>query len=98
MFSILLCVLIAVSLIGCGDDDDSNSIDDIDAALDGSTLYAENCAVCHGASAEGDLGPNIRGKTSDEIQNALATVPEMTNVDVTDDEVTEIAAYLATLD
>lgn len=44
----------------------------------GQALFASNCAVCHGASGEGNIGPNltdsawIHGGTSTDIHNTVS--------------------------
>lgn len=53
---------------------------------DGETLFADNCAVCHGSS----LGP----KTFDQIKAALASVSAMSSLSLTDQEIANITMYL----
>lgn len=54
------------------------------------------CQACHGMDAKGLVGPNIRGKTADQIRTALGTVEMMVpigkNLDAEDIEA--VAAYL----
>ncbi len=63
----------------------------------GQQTFSQKCAGCHGSNAEGNIGPNIQGKTATDIQTALSTVPLMSGVSVTSTEVEAIAAFLATL-
>ena len=64
----------------------------------GKTLFEANCAVCHGASAQGKIGPNIVGKTQADIDHAIATVAMMQGVaSVTEAQRASIAAYLQSL-
>jgi mono/diheme cytochrome c family protein len=65
---------------------------------DGAQLYALNCAGCHGADATGlpGLGPNIQGETAEEIQDAIDTVPLMSGIDLSPEEIQAIADFLAT--
>ncbi len=68
---------------------------------DGAALYAANCAVCHGANAEGNIGPNIQGEDAEEIEEAIMNVPLMASQPnlqaLTDEEIEAIADFLATL-
>ena len=56
-------------------------------------LYIQNCYVCHGADARGDIGPNIRCNT-----NIAPTVKSggiiMPPFNLTDPEIAAIQAYL----
>ena len=59
------------------------------------------CAACHGMDAKGD--PNIgsadiRGAGADRIRGALASVEMMAIVELTDEEIEAVAAYLATFE
>jgi mono/diheme cytochrome c family protein len=55
------------------------------------------CAYCHAADASGDVGPNIQGMDVDTIRNAVhGGIAEMEFFDLTDDEIDQVAAYLAT--
>jgi len=51
-------LLITVVLITMGDEDAGPGVRDPDAVAAGAVLYAENCAVCHGADLRGtETGP-----------------------------------------
>ena len=67
----------------------------------GEKLFKTKCAGCHGADAAGKpamKSPSIKGKSADEIQKALSTVPKHSSVkSLAADDVKSIAAYLATL-
>jgi len=67
----------------------------------GEKTFKGKCAGCHGADAAGKpamKSPSIKGKSADEIQKALSTVPKHSSVkSLTADDVKGIAAYLATL-
>jgi mono/diheme cytochrome c family protein len=79
-----------------------------DAVLiaDGKLLFDKTagnlgCAYCHQSDATGDLeigSPDIRGVTESQIIDALQTRVQMTFLDLSDYEVSAVAAYLATLD
>ena len=69
----------------------------------GRTIFLETagdvgCASCHLEDASGDVGPNIQGMDVDTIRNALhGGVEDMGFIELTDTEVEQVAAFLATL-
>jgi mono/diheme cytochrome c family protein len=67
----------------------------------GEKTYKAKCSGCHGANAEGKPGmksPSIKGKSADEIQKQISTSPKHAGVkNLTAAQVTDLAAYLATL-
>ncbi len=66
--------------------------------LDGALLYEGHCAGCHGENAQGLIGPNIRGETAEDIQNAINTVDLMMTPSLqalTPAEIQAIAVFLA---
>jgi len=79
---------------------------DGDLIADGKLLFDKTagglgCAYCHQADAKGDLeigSPDIRGVTESQIIDALVTRVQMTFLDLSDYEVSAVAAYLATFD
>jgi mono/diheme cytochrome c family protein len=71
------------------------------AAEDGAALFKANCAMCHGANAEGKpavKAPAIKGKTAADVTKAMAT-PKHAPVakKVNEAQVKAIGDYLATL-
>lgn len=60
---------------------------------DGATLFADNCAGCHGADGASGFAPNIRGKTTEELLEGLA-LPVHSSISLTDDEVAAISEFL----
>ena len=71
------------------------------AADDGAALFKANCAMCHGANAEGKpavKAPAIKGKTAADVTKALAT-PKHAAVakKVNEAQGKAIGDYLATL-
>lgn len=59
-------ILLCVGLCACGDDGDSGKEMDEGAAFAaqaarGQTLFARNCADCHGDSGQGGTGPRLVG-------------------------------------
>jgi mono/diheme cytochrome c family protein len=55
------------------------------------------CQACHGLGGAGKLGPDIRGKDSVAIAQAMGNVPEMANVRLTEVEIAQVSAYLLEL-
>lgn len=72
-----------------------------DDAANGEKTFKAKCAACHGADAAGKPGvksPSIKGKTADDIRKVISTSPKHAGLkSLTDDQVKELAAYLATL-
>jgi mono/diheme cytochrome c family protein len=46
-------------------------------APDGKVIFSMNCLGCHGAEAQGQIGPSIRGMSTHEINEAIGIVPMM---------------------
>jgi mono/diheme cytochrome c family protein len=65
--------------------------------LDGAQLYADNCAICHGADGSGGaIGGDVQGMSAESIQNAINTVPLMASLSsLTPEEIEAIAGFLA---
>lgn len=51
---------------------------------DGKTLFLQRCAGCHGADAEGKIGPPIRGATMDRVMAAIDRVDLMADLAMLD--------------
>lgn len=91
-------------LVGCGGDDEGTGsrVDDIMAltgdAAAGETVFANNCAVCHGADGTGGSGPDITGEDSaEEVAEIVLNGEEgMTAFDgvLTDQEIADVVAYV----
>lgn len=67
----------------------------------GAALYADNCASCHGAAAEGGSGPAIAGASDssgniDIVLNGEEEMPGFAD-SLSDQDISDIFAYLATL-
>ena len=92
-------LVLTLSLAGCATGD--SRVDTIlglggDAA-NGGTVYAANCAGCHGADATGGSGPNIAGDTEvDEMASVILNgEEEMPAFDtLTDQEIADIIAWV----
>ena len=52
------------------------------------------CSFCHGADAKGSIGPNIRGKTPDDIRGALARVDAMSFLRLNQKKIEAVSEYL----
>lgn len=64
------------------------------------TAGGVGCAACHGLDGRGkrDLAsPNIRGKAVSDILRALETRAQMRFINLSDDELEAVAAYLKVL-
>lgn len=58
------------------------------------TAGGVGCAACHGESAHGGVGPDIVGTDSVAILNQLANNEAMSFIELTEDEVNQVAAYM----
>lgn len=67
------------------------------AEPDGAALFASNCSVCHGQTAEGGIGPDIRGKKEGDIRGAIVSFNEMSGIELGDEELHAIEKHLASL-
>lgn len=60
------------------------------------------CQYCHGKTAKGDIGPNIRGKPPEAIKQALGTNVQMFFISettpLTEEDIEALAAYLKYLE
>jgi mono/diheme cytochrome c family protein len=66
-------------------------------AEDGAALYKAKCSGCHGANAEGKMGPALKGKTNvvDVVTKGGLKGPHAKPVaGLTDDQAKAIAAFL----
>ncbi len=67
-------------------------------AANGKTLFETNCMVCHAVDASGGIGPNIQGEDFDDIRlHPVEGHDGHPTFDLTDDDVRDIEAHLATL-
>ena len=58
------------------------------------TAGGVGCQSCHGMDATGDVGPDIRGRSSADILAQLQTNEEMAFIELTDEERDQVATYL----
>jgi len=72
----------------------------------GKTLYAVNCASCHGATGtEGGVGPSLKGEKGKKdlaaavawIKNPKPPMPKLYPSPLSDNDVRDVAAYVETL-
>lgn len=66
----------------------------------GAALFEENCVACHGADAKGEdgAGGDIRGVIVRQVVMATGGgYEDMPEIELTDDEIEAIVAYLASL-
>jgi len=79
----------------------AGSVSRADDAANGEKTFKAKCAGCHGPDAAGKSAlksPAIKGKTADDIKKVISTSPKHAGLkSLTDDQVKELAAYLATL-
>lgn len=77
------------------------SISRADDAANGEKTFKAKCAACHGPDAAGKpamKSPSIKGKTADDIKKVISASPKHAGLkSLTEDQVKEVAAYLATL-
>lgn len=59
--------------------------------------YTNNCAVCHGATAQGGIGPNLqcRRNIAGAVRNGIGSMPAFTAAQVSDADIVAIEAWLA---
>lgn len=73
-----------------------------EAELAGKKIFEETagdvgCASCHGMKAQGDIGPAIAGQTAENIKSQFEVNESMGFIELTDEEVDQVVAYLAFL-
>lgn len=87
-------------MVACGGAD---RVDDVMAltgdAAAGATVYANDCASCHGADGSGDSGPSIIGEDeSEEIAEVVLfgedDMPAFDG-DLSDQDIADVVAYVA---
>ena len=71
----------------------------------GRQVYSENCAACHGASAQGGFGPSLRGEKNRKdtaaaiawIKNPAPPMPKLYPSVLSEKDVEDVAAYVESL-
>jgi mono/diheme cytochrome c family protein len=82
--------------------DDQKPADD---AKHGKTLFAEHCASCHGAKAEGGLGPSLQGEVKRkpaeriraQIMNPEPPMAKLFPSVLSQKDVDDVVSYVVTL-
>ncbi len=64
----------------------------------GKVMFQTVCSACHGQDAMGDFAPKIVGKIAGEVQNALLSVEAMDFIELANQEIADVAAYLQQLE
>lgn len=106
---ILVLIVPAAILAGCGGSDDSGSDDPVSGNAGGGNptaaleLFDENCAGCHTlseADAEGPLGPELDGtdlevdRVRDQIENGGGSMPAFGG-QLTPEEIDQLAEFVS---
>ena len=77
-------LILFTAILACGDghshDGDYDYILELDSDIDrGAELFSEHCSSCHGAEAEGDIGPDLVGTeighVVEAIQEGIGSMP-----------------------
>jgi mono/diheme cytochrome c family protein len=71
----------------------------------GHQVYSQNCAACHGASAQGGVGPSLRGERSRKdtaaaiawIKHPKLPMPTLYPNPLSEKDVDDVAAYIESL-
>lgn len=67
------------------------------AAPTGAKLFADLCALCHGADAAGGNSPDIRGVILSDVTQATNGIEDMPEFNLTPAELSALAEYLSAL-
>lgn len=96
MFTALL-----FSLIACATDGDSASDAIVGDAAAGESIFADNCAGCHGADGSGGTGPDLTGESDVAEMTSYVTDGEggmpAFGETLTEQEIADVVAYTITL-
>ena len=76
-----------------GNDNTNDNANDNSGDDPGATLFASNCAGCHGADGTGSVGPNITGYSAADIEAGLSSAIHG-SISLTADEMAQIATFL----
>jgi mono/diheme cytochrome c family protein len=71
----------------------------------GQTIYAANCASCHGARGEGGVGPELHGENTRKditgtivwIKNPISPMPTLYPKPLSEKDVDDVAAFVEKL-
>lgn len=102
-FLLLVLVLIALVVAACGGGGAAAPQTQGDAAAGAQAWVAKSCAGCHGANAEGGVGPKLAGTALpfDTVKNTVrngkgAGMPKFAADQVSDADIANIYAWLKT--
>jgi hypothetical protein len=75
---------------------------DLEAVERGRVVYEVSaggvgCMMCHAPFATGDLGPDIRGMSARDVNDALGLIPDMAFISLSDKDLDDVGAYLGWL-
>ncbi len=93
-----LFALLASSLVGCAGSERADTILGLTGDADaGATLYADNCASCHGADGTGGAEEGILGEEASEIAevvlNGEDSMPSFAD-SLEDQDIADILAWI----
>lgn len=105
---ILVLIVPAMIVVGCGGSDDSGSGDGGSGSSGGSSaaaveLFSDNCAGCHTlseADADGQLGPELDGtslsveRVHDQIENGGGSMPAFKD-QLSPEEIDQLAEFVS---
>lgn len=74
--------------------DNSNGGGGDDPVTRGEAVFADNCAICHGADGASGFAPNIQGVTAAEISDKAAGGGGHAMYDISEQDASDIEAYL----
>lgn len=103
--ALTLCAALVVNAAFAGDEKPAPDAKPAADAKHGKALFAEHCAVCHGAKAEGGMGPALQDETKrkkpEQIRaQIMAPQPPMAKLypkPLSDKDVDDLVAYVVTL-
>ena len=100
----MMVIAATVSLVACGGDKDGSdtaAAAGTTAGVDGASVYADNCASCHGADGSGGVGTPLNagvvaGLSDDELTSVITDgiSPSMPSFALPTDELDALVAYL----
>lgn len=92
LLAVVLGSILVLGACGGGDSDDGGDSESVSAETE--ELVKDNCASCH--SGDFELVAGDTGYSADEIEDIIKDgIGGMPSIDVSDDEATAIAEYLA---
>ena len=98
VFGVVSAISIAAALMFAG----NSFAQDAAQIAAGKKIFEETaggvgCASCHGMDGKGDYGPANAGASKDSVISALGGIEDMSFIQLTEEELDAVVAYLATL-